>query len=493
MPHFFFRHSKTLQSHITFSMCLRIDRSERSNFTGLTLSRFEEGNKKMINERITINQSTQGLKGVRGSGATHIGSRPNSTPATYGSVETTVKFINNLGFDIQMVDRHGFRRTLKHTHPLPENRQHRGSITPDMGHEYRKVYMEVTYNYLGNGTGPKFDQGYKEFISNIELSFTRNMPEYHILKESLAQQVVAYRPYGNATSDVVYSVTVLYYLGIDDLTSVGFNAYWAEADVVLSKEEFLEDVPAHPYYCRREANDPDHFPEHLMANDFKDGFYLKIVVVDNTRHRTNRYFKFLGTVKEVETIADSTKRDGVYITEAVPISAVKSNRVMYTQYMSFEDADKILGLFKSKEEADSFGDAKHKEQLIAAQINRETAQINKELKTIAIDIAKTTHEREEEHARMKYEREMEMLKERQDLEKSVIQSKAASEKIKADIDLVRINHEKDKMRSEHEVSQTKHQLDIWKNAVDVFKYAATLIVTTMTTVLTVQKLLLKKE
>ena len=188
-----------------------------------------------------------------------------------------------------------------------------------------------------------------------------------------------------------------------------YNAvYIHNRDIVLSILN-VTDTPSHPFDCIESSKT---IQDNMMNMYNGCGFSLEIV--NNNGGIIKRFFSIGNEVRVVESISDTTRRDGVYF-----FDKNGSDRLI-TRSMTLEEADKKFGLYPSYELAVSGGNANARY----------------------------------EEERIKRERELEEFKHNN----KILQTRADNDKIKYEQDLVRLKNQL--AESEVKNREKLNQLDL---------------------------------
>lgn len=208
------------------------------------------------------------------------------------------------------------------------------------------------------------------------------------------------------------SFSIDYTITKDMLHQKGDSLYLMEHDIVISTKP-SDVIPLHPF-------SKNYIKERLLEENKEIvnemGFGLNIRIVDNNGVYGDRYINFNGKAYRIPARKDSTLSNGVYhttISEAFgDYESVKPEILEY----NFNDADKALKLFRTIEEALTYGDpikaradelelakqeAKEREHSLKIKINEQEAELKKNQIEHAEYISKLENMRKEiEHYRI---------------------------------------------------------------------------------------------
>lgn len=178
------------------------------------------------------------------------------------------------------------------------------------------------------------------------------------------------------------------------------------------------------------------------------GFVFSVEIIDSAGKYGDRFVSICNKVYKVVARSDNNKPDGIYIVSNTPTVGRKTIDELTIEIYAFEDAEKQLGLYKTYEDALSFGD-------MAAARKRETAQLDHEIQLMkaqalkdkmALESAQAERDRvlrEQEHeramnksllddmkARLEHLQEMERMRAKEQFEQRSNDRKESSEMIK---------------------------------------------------------------
>lgn len=321
--------------------------------------------------------------------------RPNPSSYKFGHrnpVEYNVQYINNLRCSVTIGWRSGLKFTLPPLGDLDSNKL--------------IVRVEIIIHQARVAE-------VQHLLSAVTESSSR---ELKVLRESFTDNVLS-NTYGGA------KIVVDYPLSLEELQEYGGTIYYHELDSIVSLHG-IDDCPPHPY--------SDEGRE-LQVIDAKSsclselGFGYSVELVDNHEKYGDRYLNIGNKVYKVAPQKDFNRRDGIYIVANRPVMGRIGRHGRELKHYPFEGAEEKLGLFKTSEEALTFGDGTHARKQELAQLehrlsvhkfelqdakNRHTSELmekEKELKIIEMERDRNARQISEmreasEHA-MKMERE----------------------------------------------------------------------------------------
>lgn len=155
-------------------------------------------------------------------------------------------------------------------------------------------------------------------------------------------------------------------IDILDIKSNG-SLYIPESDVLLQYNRLDVSIP-HPFSKNGHAI----AEYHRVAEDKKiTGVFIELI--DNENNIDKRYMYVANQIMEIPVTKDKTKESGVYFTKAINN---KFNDVhIKPEFYTFDEATDYLGLFKTKEEANTGGNPKIVSQAKLAELEERLLQL----------------------------------------------------------------------------------------------------------------------
>lgn len=169
-------------------------------------------------------------------------------------------------------------------------------------------------------------------------------------------------------------VTIDFSISLSELETLGGSCYLHDVDLVISKKHYTE-CPNHPH---SEAG----IGERVIENTVVPGSFSYVVeIIDNLGKYGDRYVYVQNNVYRIVPMKDLHRRDGIYITTKTPVSNLVASESYRTEHYGLSMAPE-LGLYKTPEEAYSFGDKDltRKEELLEKE--HDLALLKKELQSI---------------------------------------------------------------------------------------------------------------
>lgn len=192
-----------------------------------------------------------------------------------------------------------------------------------------------------------------------------------------------------------------------------------------------------------------------------------VEIVDNQRVMTKRYMNVGNSVVEIPVVIDPQRKDGVYRSLfTYELGVNKTNKI---DCYKFEEADEIIGLYKTKEEALAGGDIEAKYKLALKDKERELTQLKHEFEQRRLERTEDIDER-------KFIREIEKLKEearalkksnkleakkhklerkKHEREMSKLETQLENEKIK--LEQERARHEQEERKLRYEIEKFEYE------------------------------------
>lgn len=238
------------------------------------------------------------------------------------------------------------------------------------------------------------------------------------------------------------------------------SMYVTNQDLVVSTIS-PDKTPAHPFTQTTVDK------KQKLSGDFEDlaSATIKLVYVDNTGLRGDRYANLCGQVQKLTPKKDINSSDGIFIyTRQKKINSTSDYYVAKT-VVSLEDAEKVLGVYKTYEEAQYGGDPKNGVKLRMLEIESTVTQAKNDLALKNIEVERLVSENKTQE--MQY--------------KSLInEHQRTTELLKASEENKRLLQAQVLLTKKHESELQKHDLDmrsIWrKDAGDALKFIVPLII-----------------
>jgi len=207
------------------------------------------------------------------------------------------------------------------------------------------------------------------------------------------------------------------------------SVYLTDCDfLVMDSSSLFEHV--HPY--SQEGLARSNHEEFIIENKVS-GIFMELI--DNDRTVKNRYCYIAKHLIEVPVLVDMNKNSGVYFT-TVNFDSL-DNATIVPEYCTIDEAETVLGLFKTKEEAISGGNPD-----ILSRIEESKYKIE-------LNEAKQLYEK----TKMKFETEQLAVRNKlTDAELMLEQQKATNSKLKEELD-------KDRNERQHILEKTKSEYE----------------------------------
>jgi len=231
------------------------------------------------------------------------------------------------------------------------------------------------------------------------------------------------------------------------------NFYARDTDILIHHVD--SDLIPHPYSVEGsgivELKD--------QVKDRKRSGVL-IDIIDNSNVISNRYITLANNVFKIPVHNDTTKPDGVYVTFLQ--SDNLGNTDIQPVHYNFEEAEEIIGLCRTKEEAISAGDTSEKNKQHTLALERKLLDAKNEHEQLKMVLNETKTklelnklEREEAINQTKFERDRELSEYRHRLEIEI--TKNAEIQRNSDLALNDLKHKLEK--SKIKAQKTKEKLE----------------------------------
>lgn len=172
------------------------------------------------------------------------------------------------------------------------------------------------------------------------------------------------------------------------LVESGGTAYIAALDVVVSFH-VRSNAIYHPFSL-------DGTLAAMRAMEFDDvSLRIGLYIVDNRNSRTDRYINWQGRVLRVPCRALPSMADGFYVVHPRPSLVGGVDTEYVAHHMSLEEAEKQYGLYRTPEEAETYGFSKE-------ALERENLKLKREATQRSFERDETTEQRKE---RLRFEQE----------------------------------------------------------------------------------------
>lgn len=166
------------------------------------------------------------------------------------------------------------------------------------------------------------------------------------LMDSMRKELVNHPMHGRQ-----HHSRVLHRLSLDQLMEAGGTVYVHALDVVVSIHTNRLSIH-HPFSMEG--------TKHAMkALDFSDvSLRIAMYIVDNRRSLSDRYVNWQGRIMRVPTRQLPGTADGFYVVHPKPSKIGGVNTEYVSACMTLEEAEKEYGLYRTPEEAETYGFSK---------------------------------------------------------------------------------------------------------------------------------------
>lgn len=307
----------------------------------------------------------------------------NTAFPTHPQLRILLEFVNTLGQTVYITDRTGA------VFIVPSN----GASTK------RQLHIRKSYDTLPN--------------VNVDV---RDLTDVDVVagdEELLAKQL------DNRSSGRTRQRTVVdYTLALNDLRTMGGVLYLPNLDVqvsILSDEQ----TPPHPFSTRGRR---DRATAAMTGEKDASGFHYRIKIIDPHNSFGPRFININGQVYRIPTTVpdpDGILHDGVWVLSSVAAVGDVEQRVKDARYYSFEEAEKALGLYRTKVEAETLGNPediyRREQQEFSHRLKMEEAELRNKrtlLDNERVDLERRRMEEERvlEDTRRELERERDAQK-----------------------------------------------------------------------------------
>jgi len=211
----------------------------------------------------------------------------------------------------------------------------------------------------------------KNIVSTLDAAQRTN--EHFAMLRAIEHAVYGLK-HGQPTRSM--SITIEYILSDTQLDSLGGRAYMPEVDLLVERQDGQAPL-RHPF---DRGNRDTHSIDKVFGVKAENNFLFMIRAIDNTgkNQYTHRYVNLGGKIYEVPVERDvHSLRTGIHITTRLPVEDGKERRPneLTQLYLTFEQADKMLNLQHTVEEARLGG---RLEEVAKDQLNERTIRMKLE-------------------------------------------------------------------------------------------------------------------
>lgn len=350
----------------------------------------------------------------------------NNYDITQAYVCKETRYFNSTKYDLTVVDRTGVI-----THIPRFNGNTNGTFTLRVTWSVRKAFVD---DFLKNM------EGY-QYLNNEELNY-------------LMQSVINQRStYGDINAVLDYEIKET------EFTEHRQSIYVTNQDVVITTIS-PDKTPAHPFSQTTVKHN------NKIKGDFDDtdNATIKLVYVDNSGKRGARYVNLCGQIQKLTPKVDINSTDGIYIYTRQKKMDSPSEHYMVKTMVSIDDAEKVLGIYKTYEEAQYGGDPKNGVKLRILESENSLTLAKNELANKSLEVEKLIADSKIQEQQYKmlladYQRTTELLKTSEE-NKKILQAQILLDK----------KHAVDLQKQEYEVKNA------WRKDVsDIIKFTVPVI------------------
>lgn len=263
-----------------------------------------------------------------------VESVPEATLARAGldpQLTLSLGIVNNTGRELTVVTRSGLKFTLP---------------------SYRSMTDRAVYFREGFAVAADANVA----LNPTDSPFTETVTTAQRLYNSIKQRMHA----GSSTYGRHRDAVTFNSLSLEAIIEAGGTVYVSELDVVVSIHA-NRAIIHHPF-------SEDGIKEKVKALELGDAsLRLAMYIVDNRHYHGDRYVFFAGTVYRVPARYRPDMRDGFWAVHPVPSSVGGVDVEYRAVHLTLEEAEKTYNLFRTPEEAETFGfskEAMERENLI---------------------------------------------------------------------------------------------------------------------------------
>lgn len=198
----------------------------------------------------------------------------------------------------------------------------------------------------------------------------------------------------------VVSATVEYMLSEQQIDTLGGRVYMTDQDIVVEWHDPIVQIVTHPF---SQGEIEKKSLEAVFTGCGQDSFVMLFRAIDNSGQLfSDRYINIGGQVFKVPIEQDESLESGVYVTtrRSMAENRDEAPHELVSHFMTFEQADRILHLHKTVEDAKNGGPvtqiAKDHLNAHAASQKLEEAKIRQQQLRMEEELQKIRHEREKE-------------------------------------------------------------------------------------------------
>jgi hypothetical protein len=321
-----------------------------------------------------------------------------------------VQYINFLPFDVSIVMRNGLRFNI-----------------PFVPSYSDKTFIVRDKYTIDHSLAPQLER-----LLAVECNC--ELPDLIVLAE-------AYQNSKKIRNSVI-SLVIDTHITADNISFAEGNMYVTNKDIVISKADYLS-APAHPF-----GTDTLVVDKYKALIDHGGSLSMMIEIIDNNGQISDRFFNLAGELHLVRPRVDRDRVDGVYFGTVKVSGGVPS---VVTEIIDLEEAQSRLGLFRTREDAISFGDVegKRKEEMQRLSMESTKQKLINDAQLHDFNIEKMSMANE--FAMLEINHKKELL----ETNKSLEQAKLELEKSKLESAELDIIHKREKSELEHKLLERK--------------------------------------
>jgi hypothetical protein len=292
---------------------------------------------------------------------------PSTDFSNHSYVTLRTQYINRLPRDVTIVERGGLRYTAR--------------SNPSFGEQVFIIRRIISI----------LPSGKEEFMLMLSTVDEHSPGELRVIKKAFENQI-------RQTTTRNIDLVIDHVITRRDLELRGGSLYYGNTDMVISVQGLLA-APSHPYSS-------DNFKDTFIAGNASSSAAAHYEIIDNEDSIGPRYLKLVKDIVCVKPIKNPHKASGIHVTTLRKNLMDDVDRSVVTHVYPFSECES-LGLYKTREQAESGGDMALERKLRIAELEENIAEIARQNQ---IDKARAESEK------LSYEQELRQAKHAMDTE-----------------------------------------------------------------------------
>lgn len=247
--------------------------------------------------------------------------------------------------------------------------------------------------------------------------------------------------------------------------------YVSEKDMVLTTSRTPESID-HPF-----SNEALLVDTYKALTTQRSGLGLSIEIIDNHNTIAPRFVYFGDAIFRIIPGKDPLREEGVYLGHTT-VTEQGEHQTSFKRY-TFEDAEKALGLYRSREEALAGGDVRALRQEEIATVTHANTMLNLELARVQQEHKTEVERIKAEYAQMEYKSKRDLL----ELQTKLTESERSNSLLKSQYEQEKITLDMENQRLKAELASIQAHRDDYfkqkdydrKDSHELFKFTATAI------------------